>query len=51
MDGTLLGIFDGLNVIESHEFDLNGIVKFMLYDMDNNILAFESGSTDVSTIV
>ena len=51
LDGTLIGIFDGLKVIESHEFDSNGIVKFMLYDMNNNILPCESGSTDVLIIV
>jgi hypothetical protein len=51
LDGSLIGIFDGLKVIESHEFDSNGIVKFMLYDMNNNILPCESGSTDVLIIV
>ena len=51
LDGTLIGIFDGLKVIESHEFDSNGIVKFLLYDMNNNILPCESGSTDVLIIV
>ena len=48
IDGSLLGIFNGLNVIESHEFDSNGIVKFMLYDMNDNILACDNG---VDTLV
>ena len=51
LDGTLLGIFNGLTVIESHEFASNGIVKFMVYDMNDNILPCETGTADVLVIV
>ena len=51
IDGSLLGIYNGLNVIESHEFDSNGIVKFMLYDMNDNILACDNGVADTLVIV
>jgi hypothetical protein len=51
LDGTLIGIFNGLNVIESHEFASNGIVKFMMYDMSDNILPCDTGTADVLVIV
>jgi hypothetical protein len=51
MDGTLIGIFNGVNVIESNVFVSNGIVKFILYDMNDNILACDVGTVDLVVIV